>query len=47
MKNPGFGALHSLLPSQSEIQGGKLDEEIQQQAVSHGCAKFHTPCETS
>ena len=45
MKNPSFGALHNPLPSQSEMQGGKLEEKIQQQAVSHGCAKFRTPCE--
>ena len=47
MKNPSFGTLHSPLPSQSEMQGGKPEEEIQQQAVSHDYAKFHTPCETS
>ena len=43
MKNPSFGALHSPLPSQSEMQGRKPEEEIQQQAVLHGCAKFRTP----
>ena len=45
MKYPSFGALHSPLLSQSEIQGRKPEEEIQQLAFSHGCAKFHTPCE--
>ena len=47
MKNPSFGALHSPLPSQSEMQGRKLEEEIQQPAVSHGYAKFRTPCKTT
>ena len=54
MKNPSFGALHNPLPSQSEMQGGKPNEKIQQQAVSHGCAKplevargFRTPCQIS
>ena len=47
MTNPCFGALHSPLPSQSEIQGRKPEEEIQQPAVSHGCAKFRTPCQNS
>ena len=47
MKNPRFGALHSHLPSQSEIQGRKSEEKIQQPAVSHGCEKFLTPCETT
>ena len=47
MKNPRFGALHSPLPSQSEMQGRKLEEEIQQPTISHGCAKFRTPCETT
>ena len=46
MKNPSFGALHSPLSSQSEMQGRELEEEIQQSEVSHGCAKFHTPYET-
>ncbi|KAL6322771.1 hypothetical protein AAG906_018652 [Vitis piasezkii] len=32
MKNPSFGALHSPLPSQSEMQGRKSEEEIQQPA---------------
>ena len=32
MKNPSFGALHSPLPSQSEMQGKKSEKEIQQQA---------------
>ena len=45
MKNPNFGALHSPLPSQSVMQGRKSEEEIQQQAFSHGCEKFHTLCE--
>ena len=47
MKNPSFGALHSPLPSQSEMQGGKPEEKVQQLAFSHGCAKFRTPCETT
>ena len=47
MNNPSFRALHSLFPSQSEMQGGKPEEEIQQLAFSHGCAKFRTPCETT
>ena len=47
MKNPCFGALNSPLPSQSEMQGRKPKEEIQQLAVSHGCAKFRTPCKTT
>ena len=47
MKNPSFGALHDLLPSQLEMQGRKSEEEIQQSAVSHGCANFRTPCETT
>ena len=47
MKNPSFGALHSPLPSQSEIQGRNPEEEIQQPAFPHGCAKFCTPCETT
>ena len=29
------------------MQEGKLEEEIQQQEISHGCAKFCTPCETT
>ena len=40
MMNPSFGALHSPLPSQLEMQGRKLEEEIQQPAFSHGCTKF-------
>ena len=47
MKNPSFGALHSPLLSQSEMQGGKPKEEIQQLAFSHGCVKFRTPCKTT
>ena len=47
MKNPRFGALHSPLSSQSEMQGRKSEEEIQQPAFSHGCAKFRTPCKTT
>ena len=47
MKNPSFGALHSPLPSQSKMQGRKSEEEIQQLAVSHGYAKFRTPCQIS
>ena len=47
MKNPSFGALHSPLPSQSEMQGRKPKEEIQQPTFSHGCVKFRTPCETT
>ena len=43
MKNPSFGALHSPLPSQSEMQGRKPEEEIQQPTFSHGYAKFRTP----
>ena len=35
MKNMSFGALHSPLPSQSETQGRKLDEEIQHVAILH------------
>ena len=35
MKNSSFGALHSPLPRQSEMQERKLDEEIQQPAFSH------------
>ena len=40
MKNPRFGALHSPLSSQSEMQEKKPEEEIQQPAVSHGYAKI-------
>ena len=40
MKYPSFGALHSPLLSQSEIQGRKPEEEIQQLAFSHGYAKI-------
>ena len=40
MKNPSFGALHSPLPSQSEMQGRKPEEEIQQPAFSHGYVKI-------
>ena len=40
MKNPSFEALHSPLRSQSEMQGRKPEEEIQQPAVSHGYAKI-------
>ena len=47
MKNLSFGALHSpfsklgnRLPSQSKMQGRKLDEEIQQPTFSHGYAKI-------
>ena len=47
MKNLSFGALHSpfaklgnRLPSQSEMQGRKLEEEIKQPAFSHGYAKI-------
>ena len=47
MKNPSFGVLYDPLPSQSEMQGRKSEEEIQQPAVSHGGAKFHTPCQIS
>ena len=47
MKNPSFGALHSPLPSQSKMQGGKPEEEIQQLAFSHGYAQFRTPCQIS
>ena len=39
MKNPCFGALHSPLSSQSEMQGRKLEEKVQQPAFSHGYAK--------
>ena len=45
MKNPSFGTLHSPLPSQSEMQGRKPEEEIQQPAFLHGYAKFRTPWE--
>ena len=47
MKNPSFEALHDPLPSQSEMQGRKPEEEIQQPVFSHGCAKFRTPCKTT
>ena len=47
MKNPSFGTLHNPLPSQSEMQGRKPEEEIQQPTFSHGCTKFRTPCETT
>ena len=40
MKNPNFGALHSSFPSQSEMQGRKQEEKIQQLAFSHGYAKI-------
>ena len=40
MKNPSFGVLYDPLPSQSEMQGRKSEEEIQQPTVLHGCAKF-------
>ena len=33
MKNPIFGALHNPLPSQSEMQGRKPEEEIQQTSI--------------
>ena len=39
MKNPSFGALHSPLPSQSEMQGRKPEEKIQQPTFSHGYAE--------
>ena len=39
MKNTNFGALHNPLPSQSEMQERKPEEEIQQLAFSHACAK--------
>ena len=35
MKNPSFRALHNPFPSQSEMQGRKPKEEIQQLAFSH------------
>ena len=40
MKNPSFGALHSPLPSQLEMQERKPEEEIQQPAFSHGYTKI-------
>ena len=40
MKNPSFGSLHNPLPSQSEMQGRKKEEEIQQPVFSHGYAKI-------
>ena len=40
MKNPSFGALHSPFPSQSEMQGRKPKEEIQQPVFLHGYAKI-------
>ena len=40
MKNSSFGALHSPLPRQSEMQERKLDEEIQQPTFSHDYAKI-------
>ena len=40
MKNSSFGALHSPLPRQSEMQERKPDEEIQQPAFSHDYAKI-------
>ena len=40
MNNPSFRALHSPLPSQSEMQGRKPEEEIQQTTFLHGCANF-------
>ena len=39
MKNPSVGALHSPLPSQSEMQGIKTEREIQHEAILHGYAK--------
>ena len=33
MKNPSFRALHNPLPSQSEMQGRKSEEEIQQTSI--------------
>ena len=40
MKNSSFGALHSHLASQSEMQGRKREEEIQHVAILHVYAKI-------